>query len=457
VSNRPLTVGLLMMVTISAFQALGVGTVLPAAARELGGLDAYGWAFSATMLASVAGNVAAGQAADGRGPVRPFLAGSAVFAAGCVVAAAAGDWPVMLAGRALEGAGLGAIGALTYVALARAYPPEQYGRVLALTSAAWVLPSLVGPPLAGVIADVLSWRAVFVLFLPLVPVGIALTLPSLRRMERGPQAARAPSRLGRAAALIAGFGLFLFALELDPVPALVLGAGGAALAAPALRRLLPAGTLRVARGLPASIAVRGALAVAYLGCDAFLPLALVRLRGLTLTQAGLVLSAGSVSWSLGAIVQGRRDRRDKGAGRAARALAGAAVLGAGLALTAPVLVDDALAPGLAVVGWVVGGLGMGLAYSSIGALALAAAPADEEGSVSSALLMVETVSVAVFTGLGGAVIALGLERGWDGETALGVIFAAGVAAAVGAVTAGRRVQPSAMTRAGSKPSTGWPG
>jgi MFS family permease len=440
--NRALTVGLLMMVTISAFQALGVGTVLPAAARELDGLDAYGWAFSATMLASVAGNVAAGQAADGRGPVRPFLAGSAVFAAGCVVAAVAGDWPVLLIGRALEGAGLGAIGSLTYVALARAYPTEQYGRVLALTSAAWVLPSLVGPPVAGVIAELLSWRAVFVLFLPLVPLGIALTLPSLRRMERGAQAVPVPSRLRPAAALIAGFGLFLAALELDAVPAAVLAAAGAALAAPALRRLLPAGTLRVARGLPASIVVRGGLAIAYLGCDAFLPLALVRLRGLTLTQAGLVISAGSLSWSLGAMVQGRRDRRDRGAGRAARALAGAALLAAGIALTAPVLVDDALAPGLVVVGWVVGGLGMGLGYSSIGALALAAAPADQEGSVSSALLLVETVSVAVFTGLGGAAIALGLQRGWDGATALGVIFAAGTAAALAALTASRRVSPA---------------
>jgi MFS family permease len=349
---------------------------------------------------------------------------------------------VLLIGRALEGAGLGAIGSLTYVALARAYPPEHYGRVLAWTSAAWVLPSLVGPPIAGLMADVLSWRAVFVLFLPLVPLGIALTLPSLRRMERAEPVAGGPSRLLPAAALIAGFGLFLEALELDPVPAVLLGAAGVALGAPAVRRLLPAGTLRVARGLPASIVVRGTLAIAYLGCDAFLPLALVRLRGLTLTQAGLVMSAGSVSWSLGAMLQGRRDRRDRGAGRAARALVGAALLAAGVALTAPVLLDDSLAPGLVAVGWVVGGLGMGLGYSSIGALALAAAPADEEGSVSSALLLVETVSVAVFTGLGGAVIALGLARGWDGATALGVIFAAGTAAALAAFTAGRRVSPA---------------
>jgi hypothetical protein len=85
---------------------------------------------------------------------------------------------------------------------------------------------------------------------------------------------------------------------------------------------------------------------------------------------------------------------------------------------------------------------MGLGYSSIGALALAAAPADQEGSVSSALLLVETVSVAVFTGLGGAAIALGLQRGWDGATALGVIFAAGTAAALAALTASRRVSPA---------------
>jgi hypothetical protein len=211
---------------------------------------------------------------------------------------------------------------------------------------------------------------------------------------------------------------------------------------PALRALLPAGTLRVRRGLPAGIAVRGALAVAYLGSDAFLPLGLVRLRGLSLAQAGLVVSAGSVSWSLGALLQGRRDRRDDGAGRPGRALVGAAVLGLGLALTAPVVLDAALPAALAAAGWVVAGLGMGMAYSSIGALALAAAPPDEEGSVSSALLVVETVSVAVFTGLGGAVIAVGLERRWDGAVALGTIFAGAAASALAAMAAGARLSPA---------------
>jgi MFS family permease len=303
-----------------------------------------------------------------------------------------------------------------------------------------VLPSLVGPPLAGLVAEVVGWRWVFVLFLPLVPVGIALTLPSLRGLERGAGAARGPSRMRPAVALIAGFGIVLGALELHSVLAgLAVGIAGVALGAPALRRLLPDGTLRVRHGLPATVWVRGALAVAYLGCDAFLPLGLNRLRGLSLAEAGLVLSAGSVSWSLGAILQGRLDRADAGAGRGRRVLAGAAALAVGLALTAPAVVGDAVPGGLAAAGWVVAGLGMGMGYASVGALALAAAPADAEGSVSSALLLVETVSVAVFTGLGSAAIALGLHRGWNGTLAVAVIFAAGAASAVAGLAAGTRV------------------
>ena len=70
---RALSVGVLMSVTIVAFQALGIGTAMPAIARDLGGLGLYGWSFSAFMLASIVGTVAAGRAADATGPARPYL------------------------------------------------------------------------------------------------------------------------------------------------------------------------------------------------------------------------------------------------------------------------------------------------------------------------------------------------------------------------------------------------
>ncbi len=198
----------------------------------------------------------------------------------------------------------------------------------------------------------------------------------------------------------------------------------------------------MARGLPSGVAARGLLAVAYLGCEAFLPLGLVRLRDLSLPEAGVVLSAGSLSWSLGAAVQGRLDRLDLGRGRGRRVVGGMAVLLLGLAATAAAL-SAADAPLAAVAaGWVLAGLGIGVAYPSVSALVLSQAPSGAEGSASSALQLSETIGVAVFTGVGGALVAFGLTHGWTALTAIALIFAAGVAAALAGVVAGGRIVPA---------------
>jgi MFS family permease len=434
-----MSVGVLMSVTVVAFQSLGVGTVMPAVARDLGGLERYGWAFSAFMLASLIGSVWAGQDADRAGPVRAYLAAVVSFAAGSVLAAVAGRWDVLLAGRALEGLGAGALVVVTYASASRAYPPAMYGRMLALMSSAWVLPSLAGPAVAGVVADHTTWRWVFVFLLPFLPVAVALTLPGLRALSRAGAAPRG-RRLPHALALAAGIGLLLTALEADHALVLVaLGAIGVTLALPALRTLLPAGTLRVARGLPSGIIVRGLAAVGFLGCDAFMPLALTEVRGFSSSGAGLVISAASLSWSLGSFFQAWRDRRDGGAGRAARLLAGLSVLIGGLALGAVGVLWEELPVALGVVGWAIAGFGMGIAYPSVGALVLSQAPGGEEGGVSAALQLSETVFVAVFAGAGGALIAVGLERGWDAVTALVLVFAGGALAALGGLCFGRRV------------------
>lgn len=443
---RAMSVGVLLSVTVVAFQALGVGTVMPAVARDLGGLERYGWAFSAFMLASLVGSVAAGQDADRAGPVRAYLAAIASFSAGSLLAAVAGSWTLLLAGRALEGLGAGALGVVTYASASRAYPPEMYGRMLALMSSAWVLPSLAGPAVAGLIADVASWRWVFVLLLPFLPVAVLLTLPGLRALSRAERLAT-PRRLPQALALAAGTGLFLGALGLQqPLLLALLAAAGLALALPAFRSLMPPGTLRAARGLPSGILVRGLLAVAFLGCDAFLPLALTELRGFSVAQAGLVISVASLSWSCGSFLQARLDRLDGGTGRPRRLLAGLAVLLCGIAATTACVVDDGIPVAVAIAGWAVAGFGIGIGYPSVGALVLSEASGGEEGSVSAALQLIETIGVALFTGIGGAVIAVGIEQRWDTATALALVFAAGAGAAVAGLAAGRRVVVSAGER-----------
>ncbi len=439
---RATSIGVLMSVTIIAFQGLGVGTVMPAVARDLGGLEHYGWAFSAFFLASVVGSVAAGQDADRHGPLRAYEWSIGLFIAGSLLASVAWSWSALMGGRVLEGMGSGALGVVTYASASRVYPAAMYGRMLALMSSAWVLPSLVGPAAAGLIAEHATWRLVFVVLLPFLPVAVVLTRRGLRGLAP-PTGGSAPSRLRRALLLAAGLGLLLAGLELrSPLGVVLVGGAGLAVALPALRDLLPPGTLRVARGLPSGIVVRGLLAVAFLGCDAFMPLALTELRGFSVAQAGLVISAASVSWSLGSFGQAAFDRRDGGAGRRGRALVGLAILLGGVAIATVGLLDDTLPVGVPIVGWIIAGAGIGIGYASVGALVLSQAPSGEEGGVAAALQLIETISIAAFTGAGGALIALGLHQGWDAVAAIGVIFGAGALAAASGLVAGRRAAPA---------------
>jgi MFS family permease len=302
-----------------------------------------------------------------------------------------------------------------------------------------MLPSLIGPGVGGIVAEQFGWRWVFLMLLPLLPVAAFLPLAGLRTLEHE-QHRTVDSRLPAALALTAGLGALLGALQVrSPVAGLALALGGVALGGPAFRRLLPAGTLRFRRGLPAGVAVRGLVAVGYVGADAFMPLALTRVHGLSLVQAGLVITAGSTTWNLAGVAQGRLDRRDGGAGRARRVLVGATILAAGAAITTAGFVFPELTVAVPIAGWMVSGFGVGIAYSSVAALALSQSPAGDEGSVSSALQLIEAIGVAVFAGLGGALLATGLEHGWPTTTAMGLVFACAAACAVAALPAGRRV------------------
>ena len=148
---RAMSVGVLMSVTIVAFQALGVGTVMPAVARDLRRARALRLGVQRVHARERLGTVAAGQRRRPRGPVRAVpRARSATFAAGSVLGARSPARGRCCSPAArCEGLGAGALGVVTYASASRAYPPEMYGRMLALMSSAWVLPSLAGPAVAG--------------------------------------------------------------------------------------------------------------------------------------------------------------------------------------------------------------------------------------------------------------------------------------------------------------------
>src|SRR3954471_21022378 len=171
--RRSLTIGLCTAVVAVAFEAISVATAMPAAARELDGVDLYAWAFSLFLIGQLFATVAAGRLCDRIGPARPMTGGLILFFVGLVVAATAPNMLQLIAGRLLQGLGAGTISISLYVVIALAFEPAQRPTVFSFFSTAWVLPSFVGPAVAAWLTHRFGWQAVFWTVLPLVGLGAA--------------------------------------------------------------------------------------------------------------------------------------------------------------------------------------------------------------------------------------------------------------------------------------------
>ncbi|NTU79717.1 MAG: MFS transporter [Chloroflexales bacterium] len=399
---RRLTAGLLLIITGAAYEALAVATIMPATAAELGGLALYGWSFAAFMLANLFGVVVAGWAIDRYGAARPFVAGSGLFVVGLLIAGLAPSMEALIGARAVQGLGAGFISSIAFAVIGRGYPEALRPRMLALSSSAWVIPGLLGPALAGLIGDGLGWRWVFLSVVPLPPIAVLCALPALRAL--GPTGAPAPAggRIMAAGLLTLGAGALTAGLGAGtPLVGVPLAAAGAAVALPALRRLMPAGTLRAAPGLPAAVALMGLLNMAFFGVDAFVPLALSAVRGQSAAFTGLALTAGTIAWTAGSWLQAawvRRVRRElvAGAGMGLLALGSAGII-AVVFPTAPLL--------LGLAAWAVAGLGIGLAYSTFSLVVLDEAPPGQQGASTAALQLSAMLGTALGTGIGGVIVA----------------------------------------------------
>ncbi|RAJ69691.1 MFS transporter [Streptomyces sp. Amel2xB2] len=466
-----LTLGIVSVVFLIAFEATAVGTAMPVAADELDGVSVYAFAFSALFTTSLLGMVVSGQWSDRRGPLPPLAWGIGAFATGLLLSGTAVTMGVFILGRAVQGIGGGLVIVALYVTVSRAYPERLRPTVLASFAAAWVVPAVVGPLIAGTVTQQLGWRWVFLGIPLLVAVPLAVMLPALRRTAAGPpQHARPDSasgsdsgaaaagsaargsgvdrrRLVYAVALAAGAGLLQYAGQEPAYVSLLPAAAGAALLVPAALRLMPRGTYRAARGLPAVVLLRGLAAGGFVVAESFVPLMLVSQRGLTVTMAGLALAAGGLTWALGSFTQ---SRQRLGPYRVRLARAGM-VLVTGAVAYAPVALAPAVPVWTLAAAMAVGCYGMGLVISSTSVLLLQLSAPEEAGRNSAALQMSDSLSNVVLLAVTGAAFALcgggAVRVGANGSTAaategrplpfVAVYAVAALVCAVGAGVAGR--------------------
>ncbi|MDX3530012.1 MFS transporter [Streptomyces sp. ID05-39B] len=403
---RALSIGIVSVVLLIAFEATAVGTAMPVAARELDGLSLYAFAFSGYFTTSLFGMVLAGQWSDRRGPLGPLTCGIATFAAGLVLSGTAGVMWLFILGRAVQGLGGGLVIVALYVVVGRAYPERLRPAIMAAFAASWVVPSVVGPLASGAVTEHLGWRWVFLGIPVLVLFPLALALPQIRRLAAGPvdgtpDASSDRRRIRLALGISLGAALLQYAAQdLRPL-SLLPAAAGAALLVPAVLGLLPHGTWRAARGLPSVVLLRGVAAGSFIAAESFVPLMLVTQRGLSPTLAGFSLAAGGVTWALGSWVQSRpgvEPYRD-------RLVTGGMVLVSAAIAAAPSVLIDAVPAWTVAVAWAFGCFGMGLVISSTSVLLLKLSAPEEAGSNSAALQISDGLSNVLLLAAGGAAFA----------------------------------------------------
>src|SRR6187200_1323309 len=417
--RRALTLGLVLTITLVGFESLAISTVMPIVAKELGDLELYGWVFSAFFLGSLIGIVVVGGAIDRGGLAVPFALGLGLFAIGLLIGGLSPSMPILVGARFLQGLGAGTIQPIAYVAIGRTLPESLRPRMFATLSTAWVLPG-------------------------------ALTLGALHAIADVPppaDPARADARRGRLPlAIIVALGSGLLTVGLTTgllVPTVVLSAAGLTLGIFALRRLTPPGTLVARPVLPAAILLRGVLTCAFFGVDAFVALTLVEWRGLSATEAGLALTAATISWTAGAWIQAR------GAARWPTHLfvrLGFAVTTAGLAGMLLVLDLDVPWP-IAIVAFGIAGLGMGLAYSPLALIVLREASPEAQGTSTSALSLTDSLGTALGTGLTGALVAASLRMNDNPAAGLAAGFALAVLIGLGGLVLTGRLRPRTVPSA----------
>jgi MFS family permease len=336
---------------------------------------------------------------------------------------------VLVGGRFLQGIGAGAVPAIAYVAIGRSLPEHLRARMLAVLSTAWVVPGLLGPVLSAEVARVFGWRFVFIGLIPLVAVAGVLALPALVRIGRPSDEPAVEHRLRDAVRTAVGGGLVLDGAAAHGVAlAGVLVLLGLAIGLPALRRLLPAGTLVAHRGLPAIILSRGLLTFAFFGADAFVTLAITTVLHHSTTTSSIAITGSTIAWTAGAWLQARF--AETWEGRSFIRLGLVLILGgiAGMAIS----LQSGVPVGVALVAWSIAGLGMGLAFAPTSLMMLRETSSGRAGRASASLNLSDVLGTALGTGLGGGALVAASNHGWSLST--GVMVAFGVAS-VGAIVA----------------------
>jgi EmrB/QacA subfamily drug resistance transporter len=409
--------GVLLGMLLAALNTTIVATALPQIVADLGGMEHYSWVFTAYMLTTTVSTPIYGRLSDVYGRRRFFVLGIVIFMAGTVVAGTAVSMLQLVAGRAIQGLGAGALIPLAIAAIGDLVPPSDRGRWQGLTGAVFGCASIIGPTTGGWIADNADWRWVFFVSLPVGLVALAVVAATLRippHPERGTKVdytgaallalglssgllaivqggAAAPGLYALAAVVLAAFAVWERRVEQPILPLELFG-----------RRVFALPNL-------AAFAVGSGM----FGALFFVPLYAQDVLGESATASGLVLTPLMLSMMVASVGSGQVITRT---GRYRWALvAGPVVMAAGFVLLATLDVGSSRAH--AVEAMVVTGLGLGLLLQNLVLVVQNGAPTRHLGAATSAVQFSRSIGGTIGVAVMGAILSAGLPAGGSGSPA----------------------------------------
>lgn len=419
----PILLAIMVTTALVAIDATILATAVPTLVAELGSFELFPWLFSIYLLAQAVSTPLFAKFSDmvGRKPI--ILIGIGLFLIGSVLCGLAWSMPALIAFRAVQGIGAGAIGPMAITIAGDIYSLEERARVQGYIASVWAASAVIGPTLGGLFAELDAWRWIFFINIPLCLLAGWMLIRSLHETVE-----HRPHRVDVLGALLltASLGLLLVGVLQGGVTwpwaswqsAVAFGGGTLMLVAfvaverRAAEPILP-GWVFSRRLLITTTLVSVGVGAVLIGLASYVPVTLEASLGVSPLVAGLALAALTIGWPISASLSGRLYLT---LGFRVTVLIGMVLVLAGTGLLAGFAAT--LSVPIAAIACFITGLGLGLVATPSLIAAQASVEWNERGVVTGTNLFARAVGQAVAVAIFGA-IANALYRSSGGGGVLG--------------------------------------
>jgi EmrB/QacA subfamily drug resistance transporter len=405
----PVLIGVMLSTGLVAIDATIIATAVPSIVGNLGGFAEFPWLFSVYLLAQAVTVPVYGKLADvvGRKPVMLF--GIGLFLVGSILCGVAWSMGALIAFRAVQGLGAGAVQPMSMTIVGDLYSLQERAKVQGYIASVWAVSSVAGPTLGGVFSEYISWRWIFFVNIPLCLIAAAAI--GLRFHERVDRRRPRIDYAGAGALTVALTLLILGLLEGgqvwawgSPQSIAVLVAGAVMLGMFVLierRAADPVVPLRLLRHrlLVATNLVAACVGAILLGLTSYVPTFVQDVLGTGPLIAGFALAALTMGWPISASQSGRVYLR---IGIRSTALVGAVVVVLGSALL--LLLDESSSVIQVGATSFVIGLGMGFTAAPTLIAAQSAVQWQQRGVVTGSNMFFRSAGSAVGVAVFGAIV-----------------------------------------------------